>query len=267
MRCAVLGSPIAHSLSPAMHRAAYRVLGLDWSYGAFDVQEGELTEFVSEHRDGWRGYSVTAPLKREAAALAARRDAVVEALGVANTLVAVDGGWAASNTDVPGAANALREAGVGSLASVRIVGAGATAASVALSCSRLGAREVELRVRDTARAAATASVIESLGLAVSVVPLHVDVLESVDLLVSTVPGDALAGREHAFVGSAAAVFDVVYDPWPTGLMRSAQAEGLPLATGLDLLAHQAVLQVDLMTGRTVEPGVLVTAAMEALASR
>ncbi|MET0467635.1 MAG: shikimate dehydrogenase, partial [Aeromicrobium sp.] len=70
MRCAVVGSPISHSLSPAMHRAAYRQLGLDWSYGAFDVQDGELTEFVSEHREGWRGYSVTAPLKREAATLA-----------------------------------------------------------------------------------------------------------------------------------------------------------------------------------------------------
>ena len=263
----MVGSPISHSLSPAMHRAAYRRLGLDWSYGAFDVQDGELTEFVSEHRDGWRGYSVTAPLKREAASLASVRDPDVDALGVANTLVAIDGGWAASNTDVPGAMNALRDIGLESLASVRIVGAGATAASVALACRRLGAREVELRVRDTARAVTTARAIESLGLAVTVVPLHVEVLESVDLLVSTVPDGALAGREHGFVGAASAVFDVVYDPWPTSLMRSAQAEGCPLATGIDLLAHQAVLQVSLMTGEAVDPAVLVTAALEALASR
>ncbi|SKB09971.1 shikimate dehydrogenase family protein [Aeromicrobium choanae] len=267
MRCAVVGSPISHSLSPAMHRAAYRQLGLDWSYGAFDVQDGELTEFVSEHREGWRGYSVTAPLKREAAGLAAVRDPYVEALGVANTLVAIDGGWSAHNTDVPGAVSALHEIGVGSLRSVRIVGAGATAASMALACRRLGAREVELRVRDTARAASTARTIEGLGLAVTVVPLHVEVLESVDLLVNTVPDGSLAGREHGFVGATNAVFDAVYDPWPTALMRSARSEGRSLATGLDLLGHQAVLQVSLMAGDTVEPAVLVTAAMEALASR
>lgn len=267
MRCAVLGSPIVHSLSPAMHRAAYAALGLDWSYGTFDVAEGELREFVSEHRDGWRGYSVTAPLKREAAGLAVTRDADTQALGVANTLVAADNGWAASNTDVPGAINALRAVGVGSLSSVRIVGAGATAASLALAAHRLGATRVELRVRDTARAAATARVIEQLGLSVAIVALHVDVVESVDLLVSTVPGTALAGREHGYVGTAEAIFDVVYDPWPSALMQSARSDGTPLVTGLDLLAHQAVLQVDLMTGRAIDPQVLLDAATEALASR
>jgi len=250
-----------------MHRAAYAALGLGWSYGAFDVAEGELREFVSEHRDGWRGYSVTAPLKREAAALAVPRDDDVQSLGVANTLVASDGGWAAHNTDVPGASNALRAVGIQSLGTVRILGGGATAASVALASKRLGATDVELRVRDTARAAATARAIEALGLRVAIVPLHVDVVETVDLLVSTVPGAALAGHEHAWVGAAEAVFDVVYDPWPSGLMRSAQADGTPLVTGLDLLAHQAVLQVDLMTGRVVDPQVLLDAAMEALASR
>lgn len=263
----MLGSPIVHSLSPAMHRAAYAALGLDWSYGAFDVAEGELREFVSERREGWRGYSVTAPLKREAAALAVTRDADTQALGVANTLVAQDGGWAAANTDVPGAINALRGIGVESLSTVRIVGAGATAASVALAAHRLGASQVELRVRDTDRAAATARVVEQLGLTTTIVPLHVDVIQSVDLLVSTVPGAGIAGHEHAYVGAAEAVFDVVYDPWPSDLMRSARADGTALVTGLDLLAHQAVLQVDLMTGRQVDPQVLLDAATEALASR
>lgn len=250
-----------------MHRAAYRELGLDWSYGAFDVADGELTEFVSEHRSGWAGYSVTAPLKREAATLAVSRDDDVETLGVANTLVAVDSGWAAYNTDVPGTMNALREVGVGSLSTVRIVGAGATAASVSLACRRLGAGRVELRVRDTVRATSTAQDIERLGLTVSILPLSVDVVESVDLLISTVPGAALSDREHEFVGAADAVFDVVYDPWPTSLMRSAQADGTPVVSGLDLLAHQAVLQVDLMTGRSVDPGVLRQAALEALDAR
>lgn len=267
MRAAVLGSPIAHSLSPAMHRAAYRVLGLDWSYGAFDVAEGELTEFVSEHRQGWRGFSVTAPLKREAAVIGAERDRIVDTLGVANTLVAIDGGWSASNTDVPGAINALREVGVDRLSTVRILGAGATAASLALACRRLGADRVELRVRDEARAAGTARAIEALDMTVSVEPLAVAVTETVDLVVSTVPGRAIAGREHAFVGAAEVVFDVVYDPWPTALSKSAQVDGTASVTGLDLLAHQAVLQVDLMTGRGVDPQVLRDAATRELAAR
>ncbi len=249
-----------------MHRAAYAALGLDWSYAAFEVEEGELTEFVSEHA-GWNGFSVTAPLKREAAALAAGCDPIVTALGVANTLVRRDGAWFAANTDVPGAISALRGVGVTQLSSVRIVGAGATAVSVALSAKRLGAHRIELRVRDTARGAATARVIEALGLTTTVVPLRVDVTESVDLLVSTVPGDGFAGREHEFVGSAETVFDAVYDPWPTDLMVSAQRDGTALVTGLDLLAHQAVLQVELMTGEAVDPQHLLGAATAALAGR
>lgn len=243
-----------------MHRAAYGALGLDWTYTVFDVAAGELAEFVGAHT-GWRGFSVTAPLKREAAALADRADADTTTLGVANTLVRHDDGWDAFNTDVPGAVGALREIGVDTVGSVRIVGAGATAISIALACRRLGARTVELRVRDTSRAAATATAIEALGPAVSVVPLRVDVAESVDLLVSTVPTDALAGREHEFTGAAEAVFDVVYEPWPTDLMRSAQSDGTALVTGIDLLAHQGVLQVDLMTGQAVDPSVLRDAAL------
>lgn len=264
-RAAVLGSPISHSLSPAMHRAAYAALDLRWSYTAFDVAEGELAEFVSEHP--WAGFSVTAPLKREAAAVATSVDNNTALLGVANTLVPTTGGWTAANTDVPGAANALREVGVTSLRTVRVLGAGATSASIALACRQLGATSVELRARDARRAEPTAAVIEALGLNVSVVPMHVDVVESVDLLVSTVPGDAIAGREHEFVGAASAVYDVVYDPWPTAIGRSAQRDGTTLVTGIDLLAHQAVLQVDLMTGRIIDPQVLREAALAALGNR
>ena len=266
MKCAVLGSPISHSLSPAMHRAAYATLGLGWTYGSFDVSEGELASFVAQRSD-WRGFSVTAPLKREATELALTRDEVVKDLGVANTLVATGDGWAAHNTDVPGACSALRQVHRPPIETVRIVGAGATAASLALAGKRLGASHVELRARDAQRAAGTATAIEQLGLTVSVVDLNVAVTESVDLLVSTVPSDALVDREHEFSSAAQVVFDAIYDPWPTPLMRSAQAQGRPLVTGLDLLAHQAVLQVTLMTGSVIDPQTLLDAAAQTLASR
>lgn len=266
MRAAVLGSPIAHSLSPAMHRAAYATLGLAWTYEAHDVAEGELARFVEGLGPRWRGFSVTAPLKREAAQFASSRDEIVQTLGVANTLVCNDGAWSAHNTDVPGAASALRSHGVHRLDSVRVLGAGATAVSMLLVAARLGATTAELVVRDRARAVDTLATARRLGLDADAVALSDPVGEGVDLLVNTAPASATAGREHEFVSSAAAVFDVIYDPWPSALVRAAHVAGLPAATGLDLLAHQAAAQVALMTGESVAPDVLLDAALGTLHS-
>jgi shikimate dehydrogenase len=253
MLCAVLGSPIAHSLSPAMHRAAYRELGLDWAYEAVEVREGELAAFVGALGDDVRGLSVTAPLKREAASVSHQHSGDVEMLGVANTLIVDDGMISAHNTDVPGAGAALEEAGLGSPVSARILGGGATAASMALALVRLGVEQLEFVVRDPAR--------------VTVRRLDEPILDPVDLLVSTVPDDAIGVRAHELAGAARAVFDVVYDPWPTSLARAADAAGIRIVSGLDLLAHQAVLQVELMTGSEVSPQVLREAAVAGLSSR
>lgn len=266
-RCAVLGSPISHSLSPVMHRAAYAEVGLDWTYEAIDIRRGGLAHFLERCDDSWRGFSVTAPLKHEAAALAATRSTDVQVLEVANTLIPWSGGWEARNTDVPGAISALRAGGVTGLETVRILGAGATATSFAYVAHRLGAVSVEFAVRSPERAAETVAFAERLGLAVSVSDIAHEPIRTVDLVVSTVPASAVAGTEHAIVGTASSVFEVVYDPWPTDLMRSAQADGTPLVTGIDLLAHQAVLQVEAMTGTPVDPDLLLSAALSELASR
>ncbi|TDC50157.1 shikimate dehydrogenase, partial [Jiangella ureilytica] len=111
-RCAVLGSPIAHSLSPVIHRAAYRRLGLDWEYTAHEVDESSLARFVSGLGPEWRGLSLTMPLKRVALDVAATASDVARTVGAANTLVRRDdGGWDADNTDVPGVVATLRAAG------------------------------------------------------------------------------------------------------------------------------------------------------------
>ncbi|MET0819530.1 MAG: shikimate dehydrogenase [Aeromicrobium sp.] len=267
MICAVVGSPIAHSLSPAMHRAAYAQLGLDWTYEPVEVAEGALAEFVGALGDDVRGLSVTAPLKREAAAIGHQRTGDVEALGVANTLVVEDGMISAHNTDVPGAAAALQERGVAAPVSARILGGGATAASVALTLVRLGVEEVELVVRDAARAAEAEAVVRGRGIGVSVRLLEEPLIDRVDLLVSTVPADAVGARAYELVDASAAVFDVVYHPWPTPLARAADEAGVPLVSGIDLLAHQGALQVELMTGSSVSPQVLRDAAMSALPTR
>jgi shikimate dehydrogenase len=249
----VLGSPIEHSLSPAMHRGAYAAVGLDWTYDAFDVPAGGLAAFVDGLDASWVGLSVTAPLKREAAAYAVTQSSLVASLGVANTLIGGPDGWHAVNTDVPGAVAALRERGVTALTSVRLLGGGATVESLLLAVRELGADDIEVWVRDPGKFdPAHGVVVRQLGESVE---------RPVDLLISTIPASAVPGDA---VAAAGAVFDVVYDPWPTPLSAAASALGLPVVTGLDLLAHQAVLQVELMTGESVGPDILRDAALAAL---
>ena len=252
MKCAVLGSPIAHSLSPAMHRAAYAALGLDWTYEAIDVPAGDLAAFVDRLDATWAGLSVTSPLKREAADHAATRSALVDELGVANTLIGGPDGWHAVNTDVPGAVSALAERGITSADSVRFLGGGATVDSLRLAVRELGATRVEVWLRDPMKLP------EQAGFTVH--QLGDPMGAPVDLLISTIPSAAVPSAAGE---SAAAIFDVIYDPWPTPLAEAAADAGVPVVTGLDLLAHQAALQVELMTGETVDPAVLRDAALAA----
>ncbi|MFT4299139.1 MAG: shikimate dehydrogenase [Aeromicrobium sp.] len=264
-RCAVLGSPIAHSLSPVMHRAAYGELGIGWTYEALDVTEDALAGFLDGVDDSWRGLSVTAPLKRRLVSLMDEISEDVEALGVANTVLLDERrGRVGFNTDVPGGLNALREAGVEAVASARILGGGATAASMALTLSRLGVRRLEVAVRDVARASDVLAVAEAQEVAASAVTLDGSDRGLVDVLVSTIPAGAV---DPSWAASAGAVFDVIYDPWPTPLASAALEHNIPVVNGLDLLAHQAALQVHLMTGGTVAASLLRAAALRELAGR
>ncbi len=266
-RCAVLGSPIAHSLSPVMHRAAYAELGLDWTYEAVEVSELGLADFLAGLDDDWRGLSLTMPLKRVAMELVDRCSDVATAVGSVNTILLGpdDGRGSGDNTDVPGAQAALRERGLDGARTARIMGGGATATSIAHALATLGVTDLEIVVRDVSRAEIAVQVARTSGVDVTVLALDHPILEKVDLLVSTVPGDVVGSRAHELVETSRAVFDVAYDPWPTPLVTAAETAGLGVVTGLDLLAHQAALQVELMTGSGVEPDLLRTVATTALA--
>src|SRR6478672_13023433 len=150
-RLAVVGSPIAHSLSPALHAAAYRALGLDWVYERHEVREHELRGFVDGLDGSWRGISATMPLKDELARLADECDRIVALTGAANTLLlADDGRRIVRNTDVAGVERALRDAGLERAEHAVIAGAGATARSVLVALDGLGLRSATVAVREPA---------------------------------------------------------------------------------------------------------------------
>jgi shikimate dehydrogenase len=266
-RCAVLGSPVAHSLSPVLHRAAYRELGLDWRYDAVEVTADGLPGFLGSLGPEWRGLSLTMPLKRAVVPLLARVSDTARAAGAANTvLVDDDGARSGHNTDVPGMVRALAERGVQRAGTATVVGGGATATSAVLALARLGCRDLVLRVREPARAQETLDAAARMDPRPQVRVALLDEpagVERVDVVVCTIPATAQAPYARALADSADAVLDVIYDPWPTPLAQAARAAGSTLVGGLDLLVHQATRQVELMTGCAEAPLAVMRAAGEA----
>lgn len=267
-RCAVLGSPIAHSLSPVLHRAAYAELGLGWEYGARDVTEDALGAFLDGLGPEWRGLSLTMPLKRAVVPMLDERSGLVDVSGAANTVVLEDGRRSGHNTDVPGAVAALTERHPGPWGSAIVLGGGATATSVLLALAELGCTRAVLVVRDPIRAQETLDAVARHPRAPRVeVHAFGEDLDDADVLVSTIPAGAQDDWVLSLVLQVGVVFDVVYDPWPTPLADGAEAGEVPLVSGLDLLVHQAVLQVELMTGRRPGVATLREAGERALSER
>jgi shikimate dehydrogenase len=272
MRCAVLGSPIRHSLSPVLHRAAYAELGLAWTYEAAEVPEADLAGFVEGLDGTWRGLSLTMPLKRTVIDLLDDQDPLVRATGVANTVVLEDGRRLGYNTDIPGSVNAIRERSSASVTSAIILGGGATAASLGWALADLGCGELLLFVRNPATVAETVDVIKRHPSAPRVeLGTFADLGEarSADVIASTIPVDAQTPdlTQSLTHSGAGVVFDVIYDPWPTPLAMWAAADGRTLVNGLDLLCHQAALQVELMTGQLPSVAIMREAGLTALAAR
>ncbi|MGW5260221.1 shikimate dehydrogenase [Microbispora sp. NPDC004025] len=270
-RAAVLGSPIAHSLSPVLHRAAYAEMGLDdWRYDAIECAEDGLAGLMAGLGAEWAGLSLTMPLKRAVLPLLDSVSDLALAVGGANTVVfGEDGARHGENTDVYGIVRALAEAGVPARASAVVLGGGATAASAVAALRETGLAEVTLVVRDPARAGETLRVAERLGTTVTVRSFD-DFDPAADLVVSTLPSgaaDALADRVAARLPEKAALFDVVYAPWPTALAAAAGARGRTVLGGFPMLLHQAVRQVELMTGRADVPVETMRAAGEAEIAR
>ena len=268
-RCAVLGSPVAHSLSPVLHQAAYAELGLTgWSYGRAEVRADGLAAFVDGLDDTWRGLSLTMPLKVAVLELPGVETVSDDArlTGVGNTLLLDGAGRQVHNTDVAGLVWALDRVLDEGVTTATVLGSGATARSTLVALAGLGATRVQVLARDPARAEALRPLAETLDLDLLVLPWR-STPPPARVLVSTVTAGALDDWADAAAGSAEVVLDVVYDPWPTSLAAAAARAGVRVVDGLDLLVGQAVLQVELMTGHRPSPDVLRAAGDAALAAR
>jgi shikimate dehydrogenase len=282
MKAAVLGLPISHSLSPALHRAAYAALGLgDWSYQGIECDEAGLPALLAGLGPGWAGLSLTMPLKRAVLPLLDRADPVATQTGAANTVVFAGQARHGYNTDVAGLVTALTEAKAGHVrgagqarapgeaGGALILGAGATACSALAALRELGQREVAVAVRDPARAQSLLATAARLGSRVELRPFGT-LDDGLDLLLSTVPAGA-ADSYHERLRQAdhppATVLDVVYHPWPTPLAVAARAVGAVTIGGFEFLLHQAARQVELMTGRQPPVAAMRAGGLAELARR
>ncbi|MBC2905978.1 shikimate dehydrogenase [Streptomyces cupreus] len=255
-RAAVLGSPIAHSLSPVLHRAAYEELGLaGWTYDRFEVDEAALPGFFAELGPEWAGLSLTMPLKRAVIPLLDEISETARSVEAVNTVVFTeDGRRVGDNTDIPGMVAALRERGIEQVGSAAILGAGATASSALAALARICTGEVVAYVRSAARAAEMREWGERLDVEVRTAD-WADAAEALraPLVIATTPAGTTDELAAAVPERPATLFDVLYEPWPTALAARWSMFGGAVVSGLDLLVHQAVLQVEQMTGRTPAP--------------
>ncbi|MEU9574572.1 shikimate dehydrogenase [Streptomyces massasporeus] len=270
-RAAVLGSPIAHSLSPVLHRTAYRELGLTgWTYDRFEVDEAGLPAFFETLGPEWAGLSLTMPLKRAVIPLLDEISETAASVDAVNTVVRTeDGRRIGDNTDIPGMVAALREHGIDKVDAAAVLGAGATASSALAALSRICPGEIAVYVRSEARATEMRQWAERLDVAVRIADwADAEQALRAPLVISTTPAGVTDALARSVPERPAALFDVLYDPWPTDLAARWSAYGGAVVSGLDLLVHQAVLQVEQMTGLAPAPlDAMRKAGERALAAR
>ena len=244
----MLGKPIGHSLSPVLHLAAYRALGLaGWRYTAIECDSDALPGLLAASGEDVVGYSCTMPLKRQVLRVADSASAEAAAIGAGNTLLRTAAGWHADNTDWIGIRDALAAAGVPAGGAVTVLGAGGTAQAALAALA--GAARVTVLVRDPSRAGELLAAADRLDRPVTVASLserrH---WLAADLILATLP----AGAADRFAGLPfrrdQALLDVVYEPWPTPLAAALAAAGGPVVSGAAMLLRQAARQVELMTG-------------------
>lgn len=255
-RLEVWGDPIAHSRSPQLHAAAYRHLGLDWSYGRRRVDESAFARELAELDGTWRGLSLTMPLKGVAHEAALTRDRHAQLTGAVNTLLLGADGPRGFNTDVGGIVRALADAGVDGIEAGRIVGAGATATSALVALAEIGAHRVEVVARRPEAVEPLVQLGGALGVSVTAAGFAAGGYDDADVTIATLPGDAAVpdASASALARAGGLLHEVVYGHWPTALAAAWERAGHPAVSGLGMLLHQAVLQVRVFVSGDLQAG-------------
>lgn len=267
MWAAVIGSPIAHSLSPVIHRAAWEQLGIDgWEYRRAEVTEESLPPFIGQLDESFCGLSVTMPCKQAVMPLLDAIDPLASAVGAVNTVVPSAGMLAGFNTDVTGIASAIRRAcsrsGVPVPSSALVLGARATASSALAALGELGITTTTVAARRFGGPGSVISAASRLGVSVeqvmwSDVSAVASAAARADVLISTLPAgvaDPIASRLAPREGQI--LLDVIYSPRDTALRTTFEKAGGVVAEGTDMLVYQGAAQVQLMTGRSPNPAVM-----------
>lgn len=275
---AVIGSPIEHSLSPVIHRAAWAQLGIDgWEYRRLEQDADSLPGFIGGLGADCVGLSVTMPCKQAVMPLLDVIDPLASAVGAVNTVVPSSGVLAGFNTDVTGIASAVRRAcsmaGRSAPSSALVLGARATASSALAALGELGITSSTVAARRFGGLGSVVAAASRLGVTIEqVLWSDAEAVDraafSADLVISTLPAsaaDPLAERLHVREGQI--LLDVVYSPRDTALRRAFESAGGVVAEGTDMLVFQAGAQVQLMTGRSPDTGVMREALEEELDRR
>lgn len=246
IRAAVIGSPINHSLSPALHLRGYEVLGIEGRYEAFEVSSGQLESFLQAEGKGLSGLSLTMPLKEEALEVTEKISDDAKLLRSINTLVRINSLWEGFNTDLLGFQYLLRELAGDQ---VTILGAGGTARAALLAAKRQGMTSFVVR-RNSARDEA----LKMIDSSVKILSWgEISQIEGFGILINATPRGALP-KDIFF--SQRIILDSLYDPWPTELSKLLPEHDLFL-TGIDLLAAQASYQIELMVGTKIDHNWLI----------
>jgi shikimate dehydrogenase len=250
LRGAVLGYPIAHSLSPTLHKAAFKILGIKGEYSAIEVKSGELKAFLEKHGNDFDYFSLTMPLKEEALDLELEIDELGKRIQSLNTLIRSGSEWSATSTDGSGFVQALASAGYQRFDKVLILGAGGTARAVAGALDGL-ANSVDVMRRSVRRSPAIAACFKETECNFLDWDDLVDVREY-DLVVNTTPsGAADLVAENLPRELNGLLFDVLYKPWPTLLARRWSDAGGSILNGFELLLYQGIDQLALVTGKDI----------------
>jgi shikimate dehydrogenase len=262
----IIGDPVRHSLSPALHNAAFQALDLDWVYLAFEVPAGSGAAAVEAVRTlGIDGLNVTMPHKADVAGAVDRLSPTAERLGAVNTVVRRGGVLVGESTDGEGFVTALRGDEGFDPAGKRclVVGAGGAARAVIVALAEAGAAEVVVAGRTPERVAAAAALAGGRGRVGTTKEAS-----AVDLVVNATPlgmgGDPGLPVDPSLVGPGQVVADLVYHPLATPLLEAARARGAVAVNGLGMLIHQAALAFRLWTGEDPPLEVLSAAALRAL---